>query len=139
VKSFLNFITENTAKVYHGGDLSSGRKPVVTYWTPDLEMAKSYVDMTHDRFGGDPKIHEKTLTIHSAPWELIKQEAIKAGMDQDDLESYTPASVFDSELHEPGMVKRTVDALKRHGYSGAILTDIAYGKQIEADAWIEFN
>ena len=107
MKTFGQYITEaietKTAKVYHGGNLSSGKKPVVTFWTPNVEMAKSYVMMTHDRYGGSPKIHEKILTIRVASWEAVKRVARLCGVDP---EEYAPASVFDAELHGENTVKQ---------------------------------
>jgi len=135
MKSFSQFITEVTAHVYHGGNLSAD-KPLVTYWTQDREMALSYAEMSADRFGGDHGIIDKTLTLVPAPWSLIQKEARKVGIDPED---YTPASVFDAEIQGEESVRDLVKALKSLHYTGAILPDIAYGKQIEADAWIEFN
>lgn len=140
MKTFNQFLKESastrTAKVYHGGDLNSGRKPIVTYWTPNLEMARSYLVMTRDRFGGDPQIHSKELTLKVPTTDVIWAQAKLVGIDPDEN---TPASIFDTELQEEGSVAKLVSKLVRMGYTGAILDDIAYGQQIEDEAWIEFN
>lgn len=130
-------LNEDTAKVYHGGDLDSSRQPVVTFWSPNLELAKTYIDMSRDRFGGNPKIHEKELTIKPAPWDIIQRECHKIGIDP---EEGTPASVFDENIHDRSQVKRLADSLRKLGYTGAILDDTSYGRpQIEDKAWIEFK
>lgn len=135
----LKRLPKESKLVYHGGDLGSGRKPPVTYWTPDRDMAESYVGMTEDRFGPGGKVYEKDLELHPAPWETIREQALHLGYDPEDVDSYTPASVFDSEIHGGGLVEALIRRLRAKGYTGAVLTDVGYGTGKEGEAYVEFN
>jgi hypothetical protein len=124
-------ITESTPvhdkQVYRGGPAHGGS--VVTYHTTSQEAAQSYVEMFKDRFGKDAEasVHDTSITISKpAPYHVIKREAEKHDIDNDD---YTPASVFDSNLHGESEVKALVSRLKAQGYDGAILEDMPYGHQ----------
>lgn len=125
-------------KLYHGGTGEEGK--FVTYYTTSHSMAQSYVGMHEDRFGktGKAKVHEKNVTIaRPAPAHVIETEAKKAGIDN---EIYTPAGVFDGNLHGDHEVKKLVDSLKRKGYDGAMLEDIPYGGNGEVErAYITFT
>ena len=100
-------------------------------------MAKSYADMYNDRFGGGGAVQELTITItNPAPYELIAKEAEKVGIDAGE---YTPASVFDHNLHGTRAVARLVNSLKSLGYDGAILEDIGYGVEVAENVYIVFS
>jgi hypothetical protein len=130
----LNLISESI-EVFHGGIPSKGN--IVTYYTTSEKMAKSYADMSNDRFGSGGGVHKSRITIENpAPESVINQIAQRLGMD---IEHYTPASVFDCNLHDDSDVVRLVAILKKLGYDGAILDDIAYGEQIEEKAYITFS
>jgi hypothetical protein len=107
----------------------------VTYYSPNKELAESYVDM-HD--GGRLTKHDITIS-NPALWEVIRSEAIKLRFDEEEVDDYTPASVFDTNLFGEVPVRKLVDTLKQLGYDGAILTDIAYGKNITDQAYVVFN
>lgn len=132
--------TPKTSKLlWHGGNLDSSKTPVVTYFTDNKEMAESYVDMSSDRFG-EGSLEERDINIHNpAPWEIIKNVAQDFGFDEDEVDNYTPASIFDAELFGEGPVARLVNNLRSKGYDGAILDDIGYGVSIQAKAYIVFN
>lgn len=131
----LQLLSESANKfhVFHGGSKIHG---VVTYYTTSLEMAKSYANMHNDRFGyGD--VHDFEITINNpAPERVINTIANNIGIDNGD---YTPASIFDANLHGEHEIQQLVKSLKRLGYDGAILMDIGYGVQIEGNAYIVFN
>jgi hypothetical protein len=121
-------------EVYHGGAKSGGR--FVTYYTTSEEMARSYAEMHNDRFGsGD--VHKEIITIRNpAPESVIENQARRVGIDNS---NYTPASVFDHNLHGDREVLTLTKALKRLGYDGAILGDIGYGVRVEGKVYIVFN
>jgi hypothetical protein len=128
--------------VFHGGDLDSGRRPLVTYWTTSREMAETYVDMTEDRHGVPGKVYEKDVNFGKlATWDDVRRAAERVKVySNEDLDMYTPASVFDAEIHGEYAVAQLVGLLKHWGFQGAgPLPDIAYGKNREADAYIQFN
>jgi hypothetical protein len=121
--------------VYRGGVITHSAE--VTYHTTNREMAESYVQMSNDRFGEGGALHESKLTIDKpAPEAVIQKIAKSVGIDN---AFYTPASVFDAEIHGKGPVKELVTELKKQGYDGTVLTDIAYGKEIEDKAYIKFR
>lgn len=121
--------------VYHGG--TSGEGQFVTYYTTDKSVAKTYADMSNDRYGGGGKVHKSNLTISNpAPSDVISKIADKIGIDN---EYNTPASVFDSELHGEEDVDRLTKELRAQGYDGAVLKDIPYGAGSEFDAYIKFT
>lgn len=127
-------VAKAASKMYNGGSGQPGK--FVTYWTPNKEMAESYVVMHNDRYGDDGKLSEANFQIlHPAPWEQIETEAEKLGIDNDTM---TPASIFDHNLHGDA-VGDLVKKLSEQGYDGAILDDIGYGVQIEDKAHIVFN
>lgn len=132
--------TPKTSKLlWHGGNLNSSRTPVVTYFTDNKEMAESYVDMSSDRFG-EGSLEERDINIHNpAPWEVIRGVAQDLDFDEDEVDNYTPASIFDAELFGEEPVAELVSSLKSKGYDGAILDDIGYGVSIQAKAYIVFN
>jgi hypothetical protein len=122
-------------KVFHGG---RGVNPNgLTYFTPNKDMAESYVDMTNDRFGtGSGSLSQHQISISKpAPENVVMSEAKKLGIDNS---NYTPASVFDTELHGDA-VTQLASNLRKQGYDGAILDDVAYGKNITDKAHIPFS
>lgn len=122
-------------KQFRGG--VEGHTARVQYSTRNKDMAASYVDMSNDRFGSGASLHEVEISISNpAPASEIESIAKSIGIDN---EFNTPASVFDAELHGRQNVDRLVDELERRGYDGAILPDIAYGTEIEDDAFISFS
>lgn len=122
-------------RVFHGGVGEHGA--AVTYYTANRKMAESYVQMSNDRFGTGGSLHETTITIEKpADENIIRREAARVGIDNG---AYTPASVFDENLHGEANVRRLVEGLRRLGYDGAVLDDIGYGVQIEDKAFIKFE
>ena len=108
----------------------------VTYYTPSEEMARSYAVMHNDRFGTG-EVHKEIITIRNpAPKNIIDVQAHRVGIDNGD---YTPASVFDHNLHGDREVATLVNVLKRLGYDGAVLEDIGYGIQVESEVYIVFS
>ena len=126
---------KTAAHLYNGGSGKPGR--FVTYYTPNKEMAESYVAMFNDRYGRGGQLNEVDVNFaHPAPWDLIQEVADEIGLDNGE---YTPASIFDEQLHGARLVSQLLAKLKGMGYDGAILDDIAYGKQIQDKAWIKFS
>jgi hypothetical protein len=124
----------NNLEVFHGGSRSGGR--FATYYTTSEEMAHSYATMHNDRFGTG-EVHKEIITIRNpAPKNIINVQAKRAGIDNDD---YTPASVFDNNLHGDREVATLVNSLKKLGYDGAVLEDIGYGVQVEGEVFIVFS
>ena len=133
---YLTTLSESVhnLEVYHGGSRLRGK--FVTYYTPSEEMARSYADMHNDRFGIG-EVHKEIITIRNpAPKNIIDIQASKAGIDNGD---YTPASVFDHNLHGDREVAILVNTLKRLGYDGAVLEDIGYGVRVESEVYIVFS
>lgn len=122
-------------KTYRGGTDKEGS--LVTYHTTSKEMAESYADMYNDRFGSGGAVHEGTVTIDKpAPAETVSQIASDLGIENDD---YTPASVFDYNLHGKDAVQKLVGRLQEQGYDGAVLDDIAYGRNVQDKAYVSFT
>jgi hypothetical protein len=121
-------------EVFHGGSSSKGK--IVTYYTTSIEMAKSYAEMHNDRFGSG-SIHKSAITINNpAPTNIVDLEAKKIGIDN---EHYTPASVFDHNLHGEKEIITLVRSLKKLGYDGAVLEDIGYGVEAAGKVYIVFT
>lgn len=130
----LATLSESTFEAYHGGSKTKGR--FVTYYTASEEMARSYANMHSDRFGTG-EVHRATITINNpAPENVIDNQATRIGIDNS---GYTPASVFDCNLHGDEAVSMLVKALKRLGYDSAVLDDIGYGVRIKGKAYIIFS
>jgi hypothetical protein len=88
---------------YHGGKPSNavGR---IHYFTIDPDVADSYVDMYNDRAGEGGAVYTAKVSItNPAPWSTIEAQALNQGIDN---ELYTPASVFDVNIHDPKAVAR---------------------------------
>jgi hypothetical protein len=121
--------------MFHGGTPNKGN--IVTYYTTSEEMAKSYAEMYNDRFGSGGDVHRATISLNNpAPEKLVNKEADRIGIDHS---GYTPASIFDQNLHGKKAVFALVKSLKNLGYDGTILGDIAYGKEIEDNVYIVFS
>lgn len=123
-------------KVYHGGTYVPGT-PIrgKLYTTPNQEMAASYTDMhTHTDGDGWVSAMEHNAT-RPAPEQVIREEAARLGINNED---YTPASIFDSNLHSPRAVQQLIDNLTAKGYDHAVLGDIGFGVQIDDDAVVLF-
>lgn len=121
--------------VFRGGPEKTGK--TVTYHTTDRAMAESYVEMFNDRFGAGGAVRDAKISIRKpAPPDEIEKEASRVGIDN---EGYTPASVFDSNLHGEDEVARLVKKLISKGYDGAVLDDIAYGTELSGKAYITFT
>jgi hypothetical protein len=134
-KKFKQGESVKAVKAYRGGVAEHSAE--VTYATVNKDMAQSYVDMSNDRFGEGGSLHEIEVTINNpAPQSVIEQEAKRLGIDN---EMYTPGSIFDDNLHGKEPVKQLVQNLRDKGYDGAVLDDIAYGKEIEDQALISFG
>lgn len=118
--------TRSNAITYHGGTYLPGDKiKRVLYTAEDPEMADTYVDMYKDRFGGAPSL--KTLdhgAKNPAPPALIDQLAKVHGIDNS---YYSPASVFDINLHDERNVIGLINDLMSRGYDHTVLPDMAYG------------
>jgi hypothetical protein len=102
-------------------------------------MAESYVEMYNDRFGGGGRLTEADVNItNPAPWDFILAQAYLLKMNREEIELYTPASIFDENLFGP-VVGDLVESLRKQGYDGAILDDIGYGVQVQDKAYISFS
>lgn len=125
------------AKIYHawhGGGMVEKDSPAVTYYTENKEMAQSYADSK------EGTLHAVNLELSSpAPWEEIKEAALLLGFPEEEIDMYTPASIFDASLFGVSEVRSLVRNLKSMGYDCAILTDIGMGVQIEDEAIVVFN
>jgi 2'-5' RNA ligase/GNAT superfamily N-acetyltransferase/predicted GIY-YIG superfamily endonuclease len=136
-KYFPETLKKTSTKMYSGGRPGSGPGKIVTYFTPNKQMAESYVSLYNDRFGGGGELREADVNlIKPAPYEVIEAEAKKLGIDNT---HYTPASIFDRNLHGEKMVGTLVKNLKDQGYDGTILDDIGYGVEIQDKAFIKFS
>ncbi len=125
---------------YHGGaKLKNQSDNIVTYYSKNKDLAKSYVDMTNDR-GGKGVLQEASVKIQKpAPEDVIRKLASDVGIDIEELNNLTPASVFDQSIFGKPLVKELVSKLKKLGYDGAVLEDMSYGTNIRDNAHIKFN
>lgn len=123
--------------LYHGGNFDPA-KPGPTYFTPNKEMANSYVDMTNDRFGpGTGKLSTHTVQLNNPADEAtVAHHARQVGINPEET---VPASMLDRQIHGDEPVDQLVARLKDAGHDGAILDDTGYGKQIQDKAHIVFD
>jgi len=124
------------ADYWHGGEYTPGSditRPL--YVAKNKTLAESYVDMAKDRTGKGSLVSLSHSAKSPAPENVVVEEARKLGIDVD---SYTPASIFDSELHGEGVVSALVRRLKAKGYDSANLHDIGYGTQVDDVATVLF-
>jgi hypothetical protein len=124
--------------VYHGGSYAPGKEfkdSLVLYTSPNEALAKSYVDMSVDRFGPGAALQKFNVSFNPATEEYCLNLGERYGLDV----SYTPASLFDVNLQDRGKLYNFIRILERQGYTGAIMGDIAYGEEIEGEAWIFFS
>lgn len=121
---------------WHGGDYVPGSdltRPL--YVAKNKALAESYVGMSKDRTGKGSLVPLSHSAKSPAPEDVVVEEARKLGIDVD---NYTPASIFDSELHGEGVVSALVRRLKAKGYDSANLHDIGYGTQVDDVATVLF-
>lgn len=120
---------------YHGGTYDGGPfRGSVLYLATTPEMAESYVDMHGDEAGA---LREFRVRLRNpAPKAVVFASAEAVGIDPT---TYTPASVFDAALQGDDEVAALVDDLRRQGYDGAILEDIAYGAEIAEPVYVVFD
>jgi hypothetical protein len=123
-------------KFYHGGSFEGTQATKPLYLTRDKEIAESYVDMSQGRFGKGSLQRIQASPQKGADPELVRKIAAKHGIAVDD---YTPASMFDVNLHGTGPVNKLVAELKKEGYDHAILDDIGFGIQKDDKPVIMFT
>lgn len=109
-------------RLHHGGTYTPGT-PIkdVLYAHPDPRFAETYVDATK---GGTPALKSFDVDLDDAravPRHLVGYTALKHGIDN---AGYTPASVFDSNLHDPVAIGKVIAELRGLGYTHAKLKDI---------------
>lgn len=128
-------VSPGEAVAYHGGTYDGGPfRGSVLYLATTPEMAESYVDMHGDEAGA---LREFRVRLRNpAPKAVVFAAAEAAGIDPT---TYTPASVFDAALQGDDEVAALVDDLRRQGYDGAILEDIAYGAEIAEPVYVVFD
>lgn len=123
--------------LYHGGTFKAGADVSgVLYLTKNKDLAASYVTMSVDRTGSGSLSQVNVNLEKQAPANVVNSIAQKIGIE---TENYTPASVFDSELHGADDVASLVKQLQKLGYDHAVLGDVSYGTGISDDAVIVFD
>ncbi len=130
ISKWLGAKGETEPVVYHSGTFTPGSKiSGVVYASANEELAKTYaVD------GGSAQAMVM-MAKNPAPADVVMREAKALGMDNG---QYTPASIFDADLHGEAEVNSLVDKLESLGYDHAVMHDIAMGKQIEGEVQILF-
>jgi hypothetical protein len=124
---------------YHGGTYEGGSKlerPL--YMSKNKDLANSYVTISQDRTGEGTLNKIQVDLKNAAPLHEIIKEADKIGIDH---KYYTPASIFDIDLHGYEPVQNLINHLTKKGYDHAILTDIAaagVGPEITDQAVVAF-
>jgi hypothetical protein len=111
---------------HHGGTFIPGQAiKTRLYTSEDPEFARSYIQSANDRFGNNAgKLQTMEYDVKKmAPESVVLEEAKKH---IEDWDMYTPASVFDENLHGDGPVKSLIEALKKKGYDSAEAIDIPY-------------
>lgn len=119
-------VQKEMVDLYHGGSYEPGQ-PIKgkLYAAPDKRMADTYVDMAASRFGGNPRtVKLQADLLRQAPDIEIDELAKQFGIDNG---YYTPASVFDDNLHDPVAVEKLIRTLRARGYDHAKLQDRPYG------------
>jgi hypothetical protein len=118
-------IPEAIKELYHGGSFTPGSQINRKLYTAlDPKMAETYVEMAADRFGGDQRLTKMFADINSAaPQQVVDELAKIHGIDN----IYTPAAVFDDNLHDPALVDALIKSLKSKGYDHTVLPDVPYG------------
>jgi uncharacterized protein YdcH (DUF465 family) len=131
------------ASLYRGGAPYRADHPGTTYLTPSKEGAESYVDMHNENVGGGGVLEQGFADIkNSAPLDVVRQAAWNVARQQGwkmDPEKYNPAMFFDHSLMPPNFVEGVTSELKRAGYDGTHLPDLAYGKEAPITAVIPFD
>lgn len=110
---------------FHGGTYTPGSKLIrPLYLTKGKKMAESYVAMSKDRTGKGSLVTIQFNPKSRAPDKSVEGLVRQVGIDN---EYYTPASVFDSELHGVREVAALISKLKAKHWDHAILEDIPFG------------
>jgi hypothetical protein len=110
-------------RLRHGGTYIPGsRIRDVLYAAEDPAFASSYVEP--NRMPGSQLVEFDAYLRKAAERELIEQRAKDLGIDN---EYYTPASIFDRNLHDEYAVKKLIKSLTDDEYDHAILDDIPMG------------
>ena len=122
--------------VHHGGTYKPG-DPIKghLYTSADQELAGSYTDMHYAEDGSVSSFTHDAK--RAAPESLVKAEAKKLGIKNEEM-GYTPASVFDKNLHDPAAVKQLIKNLSDKGYDHAVLKDRGFGINKDGDATVLF-
>lgn len=124
---------------YHGGNELSSSGKGVTFFTQNKSMAETYADMSKDRFGMG-RVQQASLNLkNTAPESVVLREAKNIGIPKDELEMYTPASLFDEAVVNKSLVSKLIKRLKELGYDSAEATDIAYGGNTTDKATVVFD
>jgi hypothetical protein len=114
--------------LFHGGTYNPGESiRDVLYAAEDPKMAKTFVDMYNDRYGGGAGLRKFAADLEphqQAPISIVQKHAEAAGIP---FEDYTPASAFDVNLHGEEPVKQLIKALRDRNYTHTVLEDMAYG------------
>lgn len=124
---------------WHGGKIVGSRVRGVLYCSKNKMMAASYVDMAEGRMAYGNSLHLiSTHVSKPAPPAEVVEVANSFGSENEEM-GYTPASVFDRNLHDQFDIMQVVKELQRRGYDHAALTDVAFGVTIEDEAVVLFD
>jgi hypothetical protein len=121
--------------IYHAGaNVPTHTLNSDAYWTHEKDVAeKGYL---HSR----PEVD----TLHTAEFhgdnpatdDVVLSTAKRLGFDEDDIEMYTPATIFDKNVFPPRLVDKLKKELAKKGYSHIEATDITppgdYQKEFKA-------
>lgn len=121
-KKAAEFLTQ---PMFHGGTYVRGDEVTQPlYMSPSKRLASSYVD--EYRNPGGRLVELKPQVSNPAPERLVNAAARKHVPDNEKY-GYTPASAFDTNLHEYEFVQALIDELTKRGYDSAIAGDIGLG------------
>jgi hypothetical protein len=124
--------------LYHGGSYKKGdtiTQPL--YTTPSEAMASSFADPM--RIPGAKLQVLKPDVKNPAPERLVRAAARKY-VPANERSGFTPASVFDPNLHDPRDIDALIRELRRRGYDSAVAGDVGMGGNWRAkeDALVVF-
>lgn len=125
---------EATPPWWHGGEYAPGSlvdRPL--YLAPTREFAESYAE--DGRFESPAVVPLRPNVRETASPKMLEQLARRYNPDNERL-GYTPASVFDQDLHDPDAVWKLIAALRAQGFDSALGRDIPMGGGPEADVMI---
>lgn len=111
-----------SSDLWHGGTYKRGdiiNKPL--YLTPLRDMAQSYVDAKD--YPGATLQRLKPNVSRPAPERLVKAAARRHVPENAEM-GYTPASAFDTDLHDRAQIEALIRELERRGYDSAQAGDI---------------